>query len=362
MKKILTVIFLTLLCSIKLQSQVQHRVGNLSFSLPKEATKISATSLNVNIKAERRLINIKNIFKINSIFLGVFDLEIGQIPIDILERHKKMQDGIAIEFADLQETKSEIVKINANNVFIYYNNWGNNAGYYFIVLKNDNKQLFGGRLTFAAKPDYATATKILYDLLNSVKWPFINNPQSGKFKRTNCGTGESISESEYIVPAGTYSSSISQPDADNQAKVDVAKNGQDYANKDYVNYCIYYNVSISGNLTKTNCPKGMFGTSSSYTIPAGRYNSEISQSDADALARAEWNVKSKNFGGGSCFYKSKAASRSFQKNNCGFGKTGSFVTFSAAAGAFSSVVSQTDADAQFQKAGQANANAKGTCK
>jgi hypothetical protein len=171
----------------------------------------------------------------------------------------------------------------------------------------------------------------------------------------------------------------------------------------------------------------MYGTSSSYTIPARRYSSEISQADADALARAEWNVKSKNFGGGTCFYqsnektgtftknncstggagstvvyrlgiaaytspksqadadalaaadvtkngqananakgfctfKSKAASSSFQKNNCGLGKTGSFVTYSAAAGAFSSVVSQVDADAQFQKAGQTNANLKGTCK
>ncbi len=54
--------------------------------------------------------------------------------------------------------------------------------------------------------------------------------RSGVFTRNNCtggATGENVS---YVVPAGTYTSTISQADADRKADDDVALNGQQYAN------------------------------------------------------------------------------------------------------------------------------------
>lgn len=63
-------------------------------------------------------------------------------------------------------------------------------------------------------------------------------------------------------------------------------------------------------------------------------------------------------------YQNVAASKSFTRNNCGTG-TGSAVVYSVAAGKYSSVLSQADADNQaatdISANGQAYANANGTC-
>src|SRR5581483_3160667 len=58
---------------------------------------------------------------------------------------------------------------------------------------------------------------------------FSNNQQSGAFTRS-CGSSSTGSTVPYYVNAGTYTSNISQQDADNQAISDVQANGQNYAN------------------------------------------------------------------------------------------------------------------------------------
>ncbi|WP_131539589.1 DUF5977 domain-containing protein [Pedobacter nototheniae] len=64
------------------------------------------------------------------------------------------------------------------------------------------------------------------------------------------------------------------------------------------------------------------------------------------------------------FYNTET-SAVFYRNNCGTGVSGSGVFYTIAAGSYVSSLSQADADAQataaLQLAGQANANAKGTC-
>jgi YD repeat-containing protein len=57
-----------------------------------------------------------------------------------------------------------------------------------------------------------------------------NTVQSGNFTRNNCGTGYTGSTVTYTVPANTYSSNISQADADGKATQDIQNNGQNYAN------------------------------------------------------------------------------------------------------------------------------------
>jgi YD repeat-containing protein len=57
-----------------------------------------------------------------------------------------------------------------------------------------------------------------------------NVEKSGIFTRNNCGSGYTGGQVAYTVPAGTYSSLVSQADADQKAQDDINANGQNYAN------------------------------------------------------------------------------------------------------------------------------------
>ena len=71
--------------------------------------------------------------------------------------------------------------------------------------------------------DYANQNgSCLYNYYNVVK--------NGTFTKNNCPPNYTGSQVTYTVPANTYSSTISQQDADNQAQADVNANGQTYAN------------------------------------------------------------------------------------------------------------------------------------
>jgi hypothetical protein len=59
----------------------------------------------------------------------------------------------------------------------------------------------------------------------------------------------------------------------------------------------YYNVARSASFVKNNCPPGSDAqqyTITTYTVPANKYTSTISQADADAKAIAEINVNGQN--------------------------------------------------------------------
>lgn len=74
-----------------------------------------------------------------------------------------------------------------------------------------------------------------------------------------------------VIPAGTYSSLISQEDADQQAINDAQ------AQIDSQTVCYWENTEQT-----VDCPSGETG--GPFTIPAGTYQSFVSQADADALA------------------------------------------------------------------------------
>jgi Family of unknown function (DUF5977) len=63
-----------------------------------------------------------------------------------------------------------------------------------------------------------------------VKENFTNTAQSGIYRRNNCASTQTSSSVKYTVPAGKYSSAVSQADADAQAQADLAANGQKNAN------------------------------------------------------------------------------------------------------------------------------------
>jgi len=105
--------------------------------------------------------------------------------------------------------------------------------------------------------------------------------------RSNCGAGYQGGTTPYTVPAGQFTSTMSQEDADNQAETYFLTNAQNYANNPANNaacYLIYYNTAKSETDSTTSCDPGYKGGMVTYTVPASTYSSIVSQADADQQA------------------------------------------------------------------------------
>ncbi|WP_188315971.1 DUF5977 domain-containing protein [Chitinophaga agrisoli] len=115
------------------------------------------------------------------------------------------------------------------------------------------------------------------------------------------------------------------------------------------------------------CPDGASGEAALiYKVAGGIYSSTISQEDADAKAAADIAANGQAYANanGTCVYKNKGKSQSFNKQ-CPGGVAGSAVLYTVGQGIYSSAVSQDDADAQAQadidRNGQHYADSIGTC-
>jgi hypothetical protein len=113
---------------------------------------------------------------------------------------------------------------------------------------------------------------------------YFNNFLQENFVRNNCPPGYMGDTVVYSVPASMFMSLISQEDADMQAQNYILTNGQAYANTNGVCRLVYWNTAISISDTTENCPPGYVGGIVTYTVPAGRYFSVVSQADADDKA------------------------------------------------------------------------------
>lgn len=120
---------------------------------------------------------------------------------------------------------------------------------------------------------------------------YYNVQKSGTFTRNNCGTGGTGSSVTYTVAADTYSSTVSQADADQQAQNNVNANGQSYANANGT--CTFYNTELSENFYK-QCSSGT-GSLVTYTVYANTYSSMISQADANQQAQNDINANGQNY-------------------------------------------------------------------
>lgn len=129
----------------------------------------------------------------------------------------------------------------------------------------------------------------------------------------------------------------------------------------------YYSSAKSGTYTRNNCGAGGVPSSVVYNLPAGAKSSTSSQADADARAQILIDTLGQLYANtsGVCTYKNVAASKAFNKSDCGFGKYGTSVVYSVVAGVYSSTISQADADAKAQQDiatnGQPYANTNGSC-
>ncbi|WP_243854674.1 DUF5977 domain-containing protein, partial [Flavobacterium sp. 270] len=202
---------------------------------------------------------------------------------------------------------------------------------------------------------------------NNAKCIFTNVVKSSVFTRNNCASGGSPQNATYTVPAGRYSSNSSQADADAQAQNEINANGQAFANDNNNAKCIFWNTASSAVITRNNCTFGSTSGSATYTVPAGRYSSDVSQAAADAQAQTEINNNGQTYANNNaiCTFWNTAKSMTANKNDCAAGKYGSPGTYTVPAGTYSSTSSQLDADqrAQFDVSVnyQTYINSIGTC-
>jgi hypothetical protein len=112
------------------------------------------------------------------------------------------------------------------------------------------------------------------------------------FTKSDCPPNYSGSTVQYCVPAGTYKSYVSQLDADDKARLDVATNGQDYAdtNGTCTEDTKYCNAEICEKIERSNCQPNYYPLSGHVCIPAGVYCVYSSQKDADDLAENDLNI------------------------------------------------------------------------
>ncbi len=221
-----------------------------------------------------------------------------------------------------------------------------------------------GRVNLVLDNDQNILKKFDYEYQALIA-PVGNIPESGSFTRNNCAAGGTPLTVTYTVPANTYTSVISQADANQQAVNDVNANGQNYANANGT--CTFYNVVASGTYTRNNCATGGTGNPSTYTVPAGKYSSTVSQAAANTLAQNDVTANGQNYANANaaCVFFNVLTTGIYPRNNCACLYTGSSVTYTVFAGAYQSTVSQAAANALAQADvnanGQTYANAHGTC-
>lgn len=109
---------------------------------------------------------------------------------------------------------------------------------------------------------------------------YYNEEKSQGFTKSSCGSGSA--PVVYKVSAKTFSSVISQADANQKAQYLIDTYGQKYINN--TGSCIFYNDAINGNYTSVSCPVGYEPISLYVSVDANVYSSDISKQDANQKA------------------------------------------------------------------------------
>jgi 20S proteasome alpha/beta subunit len=122
---------------------------------------------------------------------------------------------------------------------------------------------------------------------------YYSKPISGTFTKSNCPAGGVGSSIVYSLPYGASKSPISQAQADADALTTLNYNGQ--AQVYYGGTCTYYSTELNFQYTKDNCPDFTRGSTVYYYIPYGKYQSNISQNDADNKAFADNAANGQNY-------------------------------------------------------------------
>jgi hypothetical protein len=197
---------------------------------------------------------------------------------------------------------------------------------------------------------------------------YYNTVQSQTDSTQGCALGTKGAYITYTVPANTYSSIISQSDANQQALNDIAANALIFANMPPNASCVTdtaaywdwypgdsvtapdpsYCLSVNGQL-----PPHKFLMFTDLNPNSPTYNQKMAV-DSGVSVSCPANT-----------YFSNTESGNYTRNNCGTGYVGSTVTYTVPPGKYSSTTSQAAADNQaisdVTTNGQSYANTNGTC-
>lgn len=146
-----------------------------------------------------------------------------------------------------------------------------------------------GRMRFI-KDDYRNVLKMYeYNISKKPACPttYTNLTVSLAFYRNNCGPGYVGGAYIYTIPAGTFTSTYSMDAVYKMIDEAIAANAQNAANTYGPCYLVYRNVAMSGTFEKDECPIGFVPGSINYTVAAGTYTSIISQADANEQAQED---------------------------------------------------------------------------
>ncbi|MDL2142608.1 DUF5977 domain-containing protein [Flavobacterium tructae] len=116
---------------------------------------------------------------------------------------------------------------------------------------------------------------------------------SGSFQKSGCTGGAIGSYENYSLAEGAVTLNTSQADVD--AKAINRLNTEGPANANDKGQCVFYSVYAERVIRRLYCPKGQNGTTVLYTVPSGKYNSIISQADADRQAEDEIKNEGQNY-------------------------------------------------------------------
>ncbi len=210
------------------------------------------------------------------------------------------------EYAIAQGTTSVVVKntsassVNIDELRLYPSSARMRTTTYDPLIGKTSESDENNRITYYVYDNLGRMRFIEDEARNIVKMYEYNNVSAAKqngcpgsysnpaltelIRKSNCGAGYQGSDVSFTVPAGRYSSTVSQFDADIQAEIDLFTNGQTYANTNGSCALIYYNVLESETDITQNCAVGYVGGPVTYTVPAGIYSSIISQADANQQA------------------------------------------------------------------------------
>jgi len=190
--------------------------------------------------------------------------------------------------------------------------------------------------------------------------------QSAAFSRPStyvpntCTGGKSGIPWTISVPAGAFTSEISQAAADVQAQA-YADSLDTQANANANGTCGWGNTAIgrNSNFKRNSCTGGMVGTAWYINVPANTFVSAVSQADANAQAQAYINQADTQANAninGTCRFESACTYRTTSVLIQSGANAGKPMTIWFSRAVFTSTVSQAAADAQVDSYFNANFN------
>ena len=208
----------------------------------------------------------------------------------------------------------------------------------------------------------------------SLSGSFLNTAISASTQKDNCPVCQTGSFYTTIVPQGTFSSSVSQANANASASAYLTSVSQSNANTfGSCSINTFYNIQISASVTRNDCPTCQTGSTLLYTVAASSslFTNTCSLSEANTSASIYFAATSQSYANasGSCItnsFYSTQISASVQKNDCDapcFTGSFSLVTLPASYSfnSCSQATAQTTAQAYFNSISQSQANASGSC-